>query len=128
MTAVHDPEHNAWMLHIDDPDDRRHASIDWACGSSASVTVTLDASYQEIRDLVRALRRGTVEVRQAAGGGDEQAVEEAGAAEDAAAVDALNALGVDATNAPLAAGAAARPAKDAAVTLSSVDAFVEHFF
>ena len=128
VTAVHDPEHNAWMLHVDDRTTgySRFDRLGVEFVASGEYR-TLDASYQEIRDLVRALRRGTVEVRLAAGGSDEPVVEEAGAAEDAAAVDALTALGVDSTNAPVATGSGARPAKDAAVTLSSVDAFVEHF-
>ena len=46
---------------------------------------------------------------------------------DPDAVAALTALGVDVSSAPIGAPASARTAKDAPVTLSSVDAFVEHF-
>ncbi|MGD9903898.1 MAG: DNA topoisomerase (ATP-hydrolyzing) subunit B [Vicinamibacterales bacterium] len=126
VTAVHDAEHNAWFLHVDDRTtgysrvDR--LGVEFVASGEYR---TLEASYQEIRDLVRALRRGQVEVRRAGGTADvadEPAADEA-SGPDAAETDALGALGVEVPAATL--PAAAR--QPDAVTLSSVDGFVEHF-
>jgi DNA gyrase subunit B len=128
VTAVHDAEHNAWLLHVDDRTtgysrfDRMGVEF-----VTSGEYRTLEASYQEIRDLVGALRRGKVEIRLAGGSVDEPAVDDADMPADPDAVAALTALGVDVSSAPISAPAAGKTGKDAPVTLSSVDAFVEHF-
>ncbi len=129
VTAEHDPEHNVWSLHVDDRT-TGYSRIDRLGVEfvTSGEYRTLEASYQEIRDLVRALRRGGVEVRLISGAVEEPVADEAaeGAGLDQAETEALNALGVD-TPAAAAAPVAGKPAKDAPVRLSSVDAFVEHF-
>ena len=127
VTAVHDAEHNAWLLHVDDRTTgySRFDRLGVEFVASGEYR-TLEASYHEIRDLVRALRRGHVEVRLASGApepADEPIADEESAAPDATETSALNALGVEV---PAAAPVPGRP-KDTAVTLTSVDAFVEHF-
>jgi DNA gyrase subunit B len=127
VTAEHDPEHNVWSLHVDDRT-TGYSRIDRLGVEfvTSGEYRTLEASYQEIRDLVRALRRGGVEVRLSSGAVEEPIAEEAAEAGlDQAETEALNALGVDTPAA--AAPVAGKPAKDAPVRLSSVDAFVEHF-
>jgi len=127
VTAVHDAEHNAWLLHVDDRTTgySRFDRLGVEFVTSGEYR-TLEASYHEIRDLVRALRRGQVEVRPAAGGPEpteEPATDDEAAGADETETAALDALGV---RVPAPAGGTARP-RDAAVALASVDGFVEHF-
>jgi len=127
VTAVHDAEHNAWLLHVDDRTTgySRFDRLGVEFVASGEYR-TLEASYQEIRDLVRALRRGQVEVRLASGVAEvteEPAVDDVAAGPDQTETAALTALGVDV---PAAIPGTTR-AKDAPVALSSVDAFVDHF-
>ncbi|MGE3843509.1 MAG: DNA topoisomerase (ATP-hydrolyzing) subunit B [Vicinamibacterales bacterium] len=126
ITAIHDAEHNVWALHVDDRTtgysriDR--LGVEFATSGEYR---TLDAGYQEIRDLVRALRRGTVEVRLASGVVDaEPAAEDEATPRDENETAALEALGVEASAPP---APDTRRAKDAPVRLASVDAFVDHF-
>ena len=98
VTAEPDLEHNVWSLHVDDRT-TGYSRIDRLGVEfvTSGEYRTLEASYQEIRDLVRALRRGGVEVRLISGAADEPAAEDAGdgTGPDQVETEALNALGVD---------------------------------
>jgi DNA gyrase subunit B len=135
VSAIRDEEHNAWQLHIDDRSSG-YSRVD-QLGVDFVTTGeyrTLLASYGEIRDLVRAMRRGPVEIRTAAGVRDEEPVNEAGelagAERTEAEKSALRELGVAAASDadPPPATAAARSAKDAApIEMRSLDTFIDHF-
>jgi DNA gyrase subunit B len=129
VTIERDEEHNAWSLRIDDRT-TGYSRIDTIGHDfvTSGEYRTLASSYADIRDMVRAIRKGPIEVRVTAGS---QAVEEE--PEDpeppgglnASETDALAAIGV----AP-AAGDEPRPAarKDSGpVSIRSLDEFIEHF-
>jgi DNA gyrase subunit B len=126
VTVVRDEEHNAWQLQIEDRSNgyarRDDLGLDFIATGEYR---TLVASYLEIRDLVRAMRKGPVEIRTSSGAREEEPVDEAGEirAESAAVeASALAVLGVTPTEAA-APRAAARPA----VQMKSLDEFLDHF-
>src|SRR5262245_14021091 len=131
VTLARDEEHNAWQLRMEDRSNGYpridHIGPDFITTGEFR---TLAASYAEIRDLVRAMRKGPLEIRTASGTREEEPVDETGEVVatseiSAAEKSALNELGVN-TDA-----AAVKPAgtkKDAgALQIRSLDDFVEHF-
>jgi DNA gyrase subunit B len=132
VTVERDDEHNNWTLNIDDRSTgySRVDRVGHAFVMSGEYR-TLAASYAEIKNVVRGLRQGPVEVSV---NDTSKAVEEEPAdAEDdtpgagaQASVedDALKALGA---TRGAAAGPEAARAKAAPVRIASVDAFIDHF-
>ncbi len=133
VSVVRDDEHNAWQLRIADRSfgyPRVHCiGVDFI---AAGEYRTLAASYADIRDVVRAMRQGHVEIRTVAGARDEEPVDEAGemiaVERTAAEQSALEELGVEGTAPPPPAGVAKAAKKDSGpLHLRSLDEFVEHF-
>jgi DNA gyrase subunit B len=115
VAALRDEEHNAWSLDIVDraPGYARRdvVGIDFVLSGEYR---TLGASYGDIKDIVRALRNGPLEVRHTAAGPVAEEPDEAD--EDAA------------EGAEEAARAAPPPRRDGGpVGLPSLDALIEHF-
>jgi DNA gyrase subunit B len=134
VSVVRDDEHNAWQLHIDDRTNgyprTEWVGLDFVTSGEYR---TLAANYADLRDIVRALRSGKVEIRTAAGAREETPVNEAGelvTEMSAAEKSALEELGVAPAPAvdesPVARPASA--AKSGTVQIPSLDAFVDHFF
>jgi DNA gyrase subunit B len=127
VTVFRDEEHNTFVLRIDDR----------TTGYSRTDTIgpefvasgefrTLAASYQEISNVVRSLRKGPVEVHTGNGApAEEEAAinEETGEELTADERDALNALGV----APTQGTPVAQVAKNGPPKLKSIDDFIDHF-
>jgi DNA gyrase subunit B len=133
VAVVRDEEHNAWQLQVEDRSGgyarHDHVGLDFIASGEYR---TLAASYADIRDIVRAMRKGPIEIRTASGAREEEPVDEAGELQPerpAAEASALDALGVTPADAPPPAGAAPRPGAKAspAVQMKSLDQFVEHF-
>ena len=129
VSVVRDEEHNAWQLRVEDRANGYprldHIGLDFIATGEYRTLVT---SYAEIRDLVRAMRKGPVEIRTASGAREEEAVDEAGEiaeSRSAAEVNALETLGV----AVAADAATPRPTgkPSPSVQMKSLDAFVDHF-
>jgi DNA gyrase subunit B len=113
VTAVRDDEHNAWQLRIED---RSNGYPRISSMSLDFVTTgewrTLAAGYAEIRDVVRALRKGPIEIRTIAGAKAEEELPPA----DVAPEEAGEAV------------PAATPKKDTGPLLvRTLDEFVDHF-
>jgi len=137
VTVVREEEHNAWQLRSDDRSNGYprvdHIGLDFVTTGEYR---TLVASYADIRDIVRAMRKGPVEIRTVAGAREEQPVNEAGelttdteltAAEESALKELGVAPGDKDTH-----GAASLPPTSAApktgpLRIRSLDEFVEHF-
>ena len=135
VTVTRDEEHNAWQLRIEDRSfgypRGDHIGVDFI---AAGEYRTLAASYADIRDVVRAMRKGPVEIRTAAGAREEEAVDEAGETipveRTAAEQSALEELGVEGSPVSPSAGAAkAAPSKKESgpLQMRSLDEFVDHF-
>ncbi|HXG88440.1 MAG TPA: DNA topoisomerase (ATP-hydrolyzing) subunit B [Vicinamibacterales bacterium] len=130
VVAVRDDEHNAWQLRIEDRANG-YPRLDHVGGDFTMTGEyrTLAASYADISEVVRAIRKGSVEIRTAAGAREEEAVNEAGemvATEmTEAEKSALDELGVNAD----AVKAKPTPVKKDAGPLQvrSLDEFVDHF-
>jgi DNA gyrase subunit B len=133
VEAVREDEHNAWQLRIEDRSNGYprvdHIGISFVTSGEYR---TLLGSYSEIRDVVRAMRTGPIELRTASAVRDEEPVNETGDIVEAsgelstAEKSALDELGVD-TTAKVAPGGAA-PKKDAGpLQFKTLDEFVEHF-
>ena len=130
VTLERDEEHNTWSLRIDNRA-TGYSRLDKIGDDfvTSGEYRTLAASYAEIKDVVRAMRKAPVEVR--VSDGTKAAAEEAEEAEDAAALtaeekDALAAIGV----APhrRGAGASRVPPKTAGpVSIRTIDEFIDHF-
>ncbi len=129
VSVIREEEHNAWQLRVEDRSNGYarvdHVGLDFIATGEFR---TLAASYADIRDIVRAMRKGPVEIRTASGARDEEPVDEAGELQSeraAAEASALDALGVT----PVEPAAAPRPAAKASpsVQMKSLDEFVEHF-
>ena len=122
ITVVRDEEHNAWMLRIEDRTSGfpRIASIgvDFVAASDYR---TLAATYAEVRDVVRALRKGPIGVHTVADVKDDEADPETAPTEGGA-------LAPPTTSAPPTTLAAPKkPGTNGTVQIHSLDAFVEHF-
>ncbi len=120
VSAVKDAEHNTFALRVDDRSSgySRVSIIGLEFALSGEYR-TLGASYGEIRDIVRALRKGPIEVRVISGA---RAVEEPVEPEDEAADTAPDAEPVAATPAPAAGRREPEP-----VFIATLDDLVEHF-
>ncbi len=131
VTAVRDDEHNAWQLRIEDRSNG-YPRLDYIGVSFVATGEyrTLQASYSEIRDVVRAMRKGPVEIRTLAAVREEEPVNEAGdivAASDeltTAEKSALDDLGVD-TSAKVTTGGAKKDTGP--LQIKSLDEFVDYF-
>jgi DNA gyrase subunit B len=129
-TVVHDDEHNAWMLRIEDRTSGfpRIASVG-AEFVTASDYRTLAATYAEVRDVVRALRKGPVDVHTLDGAKPDEVDDSAGAEGEAEMPPPQDAPAA----APDRSGGASAPPRGAKVgtngniQIHSLDAFVEHF-
>ncbi len=135
VTVARDDEHNTWQLKIDDRSNG-YSRVD-LLGPEFITTGeyrTLTASYADIRDLVRAMRKGPVEIRTVAGAREEEPVEDSAEASSvertAAEQSALEELGVAPREGDQGAGAAsvAKPTrKDSTLQIRSLYEFVDHF-
>jgi DNA gyrase subunit B len=120
ITVVRDEEHNAWMLRIEDRTSGfpRIASVgvDFVAASDYR---TLAATYAEVRDVVRALRKGPIGVQTIA----------AAKEDDVATDEPLPEGGASASPAAAATSGVpkATPPGNGTVQIHSLDAFVEHF-
>jgi DNA gyrase subunit B len=126
VTVLKDEEHNSWTLQIDDRASG-YSRIDKIGPEfvTSGEFRTLAASYSEISALVRAMRKGPLEVRVSDGQPvEEEAVnEETGEALTADEKDALAAIGVT----PAAVEAAARTSAKGPAQLKNLDEFIDHF-
>ena len=127
VTLERDEEHNTWNLRIDDRATgySRLDKIGYEFVTGGEYR-TLAASYADIKEVVRAMRKAPVEVRVLAGGKAEEAedVELADEGLTADEKDALGAIGV----APAPPAQPAQPApKGGPVAIRSIDEFIEHF-
>jgi DNA gyrase subunit B len=139
VTLVRDEEHNTWTLRIDDRSGGYsridQIGIDFVMSGEYR---TLASSYAEVRDVIRAIRKGPIEVRVMAHApepGEEAETPEADSAaeadtqaprtEDAALIEAVRRAEADA-QAGVPAPAAAAPDKGA-VQMQSADEFVDYF-
>ena len=124
VTLERDEEHNTWNLRIDDRATgySRIDKIGYEFVTGGEYR-TLAASYADIKEVVRAMRKAPVEVRMLAGGKTEEAedVELADEVLTADEKDALGAIGV-------APASPAQPApKGGPVAIRSIDDFIDHF-
>ena len=136
VTVERDEEHNAWQLKIDDRSNG-YSRVDHLGPEFVTTGEyrTLAASYADIRDLVRAMRQGPVEIRTVAGAREEEPVDDSGEASPvertAAEQSALEELGVAPRETDQGASSAstAKPARKDSGTLQlqSLDEFVDHF-
>ena len=125
VSCVRDEEHGAWALSVDDRSFgySRTDTVGGALVASAEYRA-LESSYAEIGALARGLRQGGVEVRLAAGKAGEPEPEEPADLDEAAApVTTAADLAEHAMSAPV----PVKPSKDAPVTITSLDTFVDHF-
>ena len=126
VTVLKDEEHNSWTLRIDDRATgySRIDSIGPEFVTSGEFR-TLAASYGEISALLRAMRKGAIEVR--VSDGLKAAAEEAEEAEQTGELtveekDALGAIGLTPTT-----PAAVVPPKNVQVFVKTIDEFIDHF-
>jgi DNA gyrase subunit B len=120
VTAVRDDEHNAWMLRIEDRSSGYQRTVHVGADFIAAGDYrTLAATYAEVRDVVRGLRKGPIEVRTL---GTEKEEEP----ELADTTDAPTVEGNEATPVPAPTPTAA-PAKNGPLQMRSLDEFVDHF-
>jgi DNA gyrase subunit B len=121
LSVVRDEEHNAWSLRIDDRSGgySRIDNISLTFVASGEYR-TLAAGYMEIKDVVRSLRKGPIEVTTLT----------ASKPVDEEEADAPEPADIEAAAPPVTppAPAAAGRADTAPVRIASLDDFVEHFF
>jgi DNA gyrase subunit B len=129
VTVLRDEEHNAWTLRIDDRASG-YSRIDLIGPEfvTSGEFRTLVGSYAEVSVIVRAMRKGPIEVR--VSDGIKAAAEEAEEAAEAAELSAdekaaLGAIGLTPTTP--AAAAAATAAKNGPVSVRTIDEFIDHF-
>ena len=133
VQAVREDEHNAWQLRIEDRSNGYprvdHIGLSFLASGEYR---TLQASYGEIRDVVRALRKGPIEIRTVGAAREEEPVNEAGdivaeaAGLSTAEKSALEDLGI-ATPADTPVQAAKPAASKGPLQIKTLDEFVEHF-
>ena len=124
VTLERDEEHNTWNLRIDDRATgySRFDKIGYEFVTGGEYR-TLAASYADIKEVVRAMRKAPVEVRVLAGGKAEEA-EDVELADEGLTADEKNALGAIG----VAPASPAQPApKGGPVAIGSIDDFIEHF-
>ncbi|MSO51888.1 MAG: DNA topoisomerase (ATP-hydrolyzing) subunit B [Acidobacteria bacterium] len=124
VTLERDEEHNTWNLRIDDRATgySRFDKIGYEFVTGGEYR-TLAASYADIKEVVRAMRKAPVEVRVLAGGKAEEA-EDVELADEGLTADEKNALGAIG----VAPASPAQPApKGGPVAIRSIDDFIEHF-
>jgi DNA gyrase subunit B len=130
VTAVRDDEHNAWQIRIEDRSNGYprldHIGVSFVATGEYR---TLLASYADIRDVVRAMRRGPVEIRTLGAAREEEPVNETGdiiseGELSATEKSALDQLAVD-TAAKPAAGAGKKD--NGPLQIKTLDEFVDHF-
>ena len=127
VTLERDEEHNTWNLRIDDRATgySRFDKIGYEFVTGGEYR-TLAASYADIKEVVRAMRKAPVEVRVLAGGKAEEA-EDVELADEGLTADEKNALGAIGV-APASPAQPAQPApKGGPVAIRSIDDFIEHF-
>jgi DNA gyrase subunit B len=129
-----DDEHNVWQLRIEDRSNGYarvdHLGVDFVTSGEYR---TLLGSYAEIRDVVRTMRKGPIELRTVGDARDDEPVNEAGdivsgdgGELSAAEKSALDELGVETSGKVAPAGTP--PKKDTGpMQIKSLDEFVEHF-
>jgi DNA gyrase subunit B len=133
VQTVRDDEHNAWQLRIEDRSNGYprldHVGLTFITSGEYR---TLQTSYADIRDVVRAMRKGPIEIRTQGAGREEEPVNEAGdivaetAGLSSAEKSALEDLGI-ATPAEGTSPAAKPAAAKGPLQIKSLDEFVEHF-
>jgi DNA gyrase subunit B len=126
VTIRRDEEHNAWSLKVDDRT-TGYSRVDTLGPEfvASGEFRTLAASYAEIANVVRSLRKGPIAVH-ASGAQpveEESINEETGEELTADEKDALNAIGV----APAPGAQSAQSAKAGAPLLTTIDQFIDHF-
>jgi DNA gyrase subunit B len=136
VTVVREEEHTAHQLRVEDRANGYpridHIGTDFVTTGEYR---TLAASYGEISDVVRAMRKGPIELRNAGNARDEEPVNEAGDVVsdsgelNAAEKSALDELGIPTPGTLPGGGAAAKPAAKTVgpLQIKSLDEFVEHF-
>ncbi len=134
VTALRDDEHNVWQLRIEDRSNGYpridHIGVDFVTTGEYR---TLLGSYAEIRDVVRTMRKGPIELRTVGDAREDEPVNEAGdivsgegGELSAAEKSALDELGVETSGKVAPAGTPAK--KDIGpMQIKSLDEFVEHF-
>jgi DNA gyrase subunit B len=128
VTLERDEEHNTWNLRIDDRATgySRIDKIGYEFVTGGEYR-TLAASYADIKEVVRAMRKAPIEVRMVAGGKVEE-VEETEPADEGLTADEQDALGALGVSPEAGAKAPALRTKDAGpVSIRSIDEFIEHF-
>ena len=132
VALMRDEEHNAWILRIEDRS-FGYPRID-QIGVNFIVTGeyrTLAASYAEVRDVVRAMKLGPIEVRVSGAGpvAEEEPVEAESPAqsEDALAEAVARAEADAAAGGPTATARKADAGKNGPVQMRTVDEFVDYF-
>ena len=133
VVAVREDEHNAWQLRIEDRSNG-YPRVDYVGVTfvTSGEYRTLFASYSDIRDVVRVMRKGPIELRTAGAARDEEPVNETGdiipdsGELSTAEKSALDDLGVDTTAKTAPPNTA--PKKDVGpLHLKTLNEFVEHF-
>ena len=128
VTVLRDEEHNAWTLRIDDRSSG-YSRIDQIGPEfvTSGEFRTLVGSYAEVSSIVRALRKGPIEVL--VSDGAKAAAEEAEEAEQAAAMtaDEREALAVIGVAPAAGTEAPALQTKGGPVLVRSIDEFIDHF-
>jgi DNA gyrase subunit B len=126
VSVGRDEEHNVWMLRIEDRSSgyprQMQIGVDFIGSSDYR---TLSAMYAEVRDAVRALRKGPIEVHTLGKG---EQVDDATGGDELSAAAAGEPAEVNATGAGGASprAGAAKPT-NGSVQMHSIDEFVQHF-
>ncbi len=135
VSVIRDEEHNAWQLRIEDRSNGYpridHLGLDFV---TAGEFRTLAASYADIRDVVRAMRLGPIEIRTSAGAREEEPVEDAATPsasemtpEEASALETLGIASGPETVSGTSPLARDTPKAPPSVRMASLDEFVDHF-
>ncbi len=121
VIAVRDDEHNAWMLRIEDRSSGYQRTVHIGADFIAAGDYrTLAATYAEVRDVVRGLRKGPIEVRTLGSEPEEEP-------ETADTPESQTPESSEAAPAPAAPAPAATPGKTGPLQMRSLDEFVDHF-
>jgi DNA gyrase subunit B len=112
VTVVRDDEHNVWMLHVEDRSTGypRHTQLGAEFIASSDYR-TLSATYAEVRDVVRGIRQGPIEVHTLSTAKDEEPEEKAEAEGEEHAAGQVT----------------APPSTNGFLQMHTLDQFVQHF-